>query len=94
MSVLVELFGILARTAGTKEITIELTNSLTVEKLLGKLTKRFGEDFENLLVDKESKQYVPLLLIINGKDAPWEATRKRELIDGDRVNILPPIAGG
>ncbi|MHA1925072.1 MAG: MoaD/ThiS family protein [Candidatus Thorarchaeota archaeon] len=94
MSVVVELFGILARTAGTKEITIELTNSLTVEKLLDKLTKRFGEEFEKLLVDKESKQYVPLLLMINGKDEPWDATRKRELANGDRVTILPPIAGG
>ena len=69
MSVVVELFGILARTAGTKEITVELTSSLTVEQLLDSLTKRFGKEFEKLLVDKESKQYVPLLLMINGKEA-------------------------
>ena len=68
MSVVVELFGILERTAGTKEFTIELTDSFTVEKLLDKLTKQFGEEFEKLLVDKESKQYVPLLLMINGSN--------------------------
>jgi MoaD family protein len=94
MTVVVELFGILARTAGTKEIRIELTNSLTVETLLDTLNEQFGREFEKLLVDKESRQYVPLLLMINGKDEPWDATKKRELTDGDRVTILPPIAGG
>lgn len=94
MSVVVELFGILARAGGTKHISIEITDYLSVEQLLDELTKRLGEEFKKLLVDKESKRYVPLLLMINGKDAPWEETRTRQLVDGDRVTILPPIAGG
>jgi MoaD family protein len=94
MSVVVELFGILARSAGTKEVSIEMTNSLSVEQLLDELGKRFGDQFKRQLIDKASKQYVPLLLMINGKDAPWEETRRRQLVDGDKVTILPPIAGG
>lgn len=94
MSVVVELFGILARTGGTKKVSIEIIGTISVEQLLDELTKRLGEEFKKLLVDKESKRYVPLLLMINGKDAPWEATKNRQLVDGDRVTILPPIAGG
>ena len=39
MSVVVELFGILAREAGTKEVTIEIGESISVEKLLDEVTK-------------------------------------------------------
>ena len=94
MSVVVELFGILAREAGTKEVTIEIDKSISVEQLLDEVTSRLGDQFKRKLIDKTTKQYVPLLLMINGKDSPWEETRKRQLVDGDRVTILPPIAGG
>ncbi len=94
MSVVVELFGILARDAGTKEVLIEIGESIYVEQLLDELTNRLGDQFKRKLIDKTTKQYVPLLLMINGKDAPWEETRKRLLVDGDKVTILPPIAGG
>ena len=94
MSVVVELFGILARSAGTKQVSIEIDNRLSVEQLLDELSRRFGDQFKRQLINKTSKQYVPLLLMINGKDEPWEKTRTRELVDGDRVTILPPIAGG
>jgi MoaD family protein len=94
MSVVVELFGILAKSAGTKEVSIEIGDSLSVEQLLDELVQRLGTQFERQLIDKTSKKYVPLLLMINGKDAPWEETRKRKLAHGDRVTILPPIAGG
>jgi MoaD family protein len=94
MSVVVELFGILAQTAGTKEVSIEMSESLSVEQLLDELIARLGVQFKRLLTDKESEAYVPLLLMINGRDAPWKETRERLLVDGDRVAILPPIAGG
>jgi molybdopterin converting factor small subunit len=94
MSVVVELFGILARTAGAKEVSIEIVESISVEQLLDEISKRLGDQFNRQLIDKATKQYVPLLLMINGKDAPWEETRRRVLVDGDRITILPPIAGG
>lgn len=94
MSVVVELFGILARDAGTKEVVVEIDESITVEQLLKELTKKLGDKFTNKLVDKSTKEFVPLLLMINGKDAPWKETKTRSLVNGDRVTILPPIAGG
>ena len=94
MSVVVELFGILAREAGTKEVTIEIAESISVEQLLNELTNRLGDQFRNKLIDKSTKEYVPLLLMINGKEAPWEETRTRSLVSGDKITILPPIAGG
>jgi molybdopterin converting factor small subunit len=94
MSVVVELFGILAREVGTKEVVVEIEDSISVEQLLEDLTKRLGDKFTNKLIDKSTKKFVPLLLMINGKDAPWEVTRTRTLVSGDRVTILPPIAGG
>ncbi|MFW9846087.1 MAG: MoaD/ThiS family protein [Candidatus Thorarchaeota archaeon] len=94
MSVAVELFGILAQTAGIREISIEVSESITVEQLLDELIARLGNQFKRLLIDKESEKYVPLMLMINGKDAPWKETREKLLVVGDRVAILPPIAGG
>ena len=94
MSVVVELFGILARDAGTKEVSVEIGESISVEQLLDELTRRLGDQFKRKLIDKTTKKYVPLLLMINGKDAPWDETKKRQLVDGDKVTILPPIAGG
>ncbi|MGQ4911622.1 MAG: MoaD/ThiS family protein [Candidatus Thorarchaeota archaeon] len=94
MSVIVELFGILARTAGTKEVAVEVSDSLSVEQLINNLGTRFGDKFNNLLIDKESRDLVPLVVLINGTDRPWHETRTKQLIAGDKVTILLPIAGG
>ncbi len=94
MRVIAELFGILATAAGKRDVHLELTEGSNVNTFLNSLCEIAGAQFSALITDKNSGRHVDLLILINGKDSPWNESSKVVLHEGDRIAILLPLAGG
>lgn len=84
-------------TKGQKEVEVE---GSTILEALQELEKRYPE-ISNNLYDKET--YQPKFMIylndhdtriMNQKEGRYEIDVNRPVKNGDRINIIPPIAGG
>ena len=67
---------------GTNDITVDLAGDSTIESVLGELT---APD------DRLSAVLARCSFLVNGIAT---ADRDHSLTDGDRVDVLPPFAGG
>jgi len=93
LKVTVRFFAALREIVGRKEETLEFTKetSVTVQKVLKRLTELHGKEFSDYVYDtkiKEVRSYLQML--VNEKSA----TLRTKLKDGDVLVIVPPIGGG
>ena len=93
MKVTVRFFAALREIVGRKEETLEFTKetSVTVQKVLKRLTELHGKEFSDYVYDtkiKEVRSYLQML--VNEKSA----TLRTKLKDGDVLVIVPPVGGG
>jgi len=79
----VEFASHLAKVLDTRETQVE---AATVRQLLKLLSKQFGQPFDQRIgVCK---------VIVNGTSVAFLKGKGTPLHDGDRVVVLPPMAGG
>jgi molybdopterin converting factor small subunit len=71
-------------------------NNITLHKLLGRLTKKYGEEFRDLIWDKKKEDELSsfLSIIINGNNYRDEKFLDKHLEDGDDVSFLYIYFGG
>jgi len=90
---MVRFFAALREIVGRKEEALEFTKetSVTVQKVLKRLTELHGKEFSDYVYDtkiKEVRSYLQML--VNEKSA----TLRTKLKDGDVLVIVPPVGGG
>ena len=88
ISVEVELFGRLARNAGSEKIPLSISDALPVSRLSSVLISKFGNDVQSDLLDSENRSTVATL--VNMKHVSPDCV----LHDGDVVTLVPILAGG
>jgi len=82
---------------GKREETLEFPDSetVTVDKVLRKLAKRYGRSFVNYVYDSETGVVRSFLqFLVNGRSASTFKGLETELRDGDVLAIIPPVGGG
>ena len=84
----VELFGRLARKAGSEKIPLSVLDALPVRRLSSILIEKLGNEIKPDLLDSESRSTVATL--VNRKHVSPDC----ELHDGDVVTLVPILAGG
>jgi len=71
------------------------TNNFTLENLIDELIKEFGQTIENLLMNKETKNINPeILIFIDNKEIQTLQKLKTPLKDGNHITFLSSIHGG
>jgi sulfur-carrier protein len=97
LRVSVRFFTSLREIIKTKEETLEFSDDekATVDKVLAKLSQRYGKDFTDYVYDVKTHEVRGFLqFLVNGKSASILNGLQTELRDGDVLAILPPVGGG
>ncbi len=89
---LVHLVGDLREMVGKKEIEVTIPNS-TIGGLIDKITQGYGENFKYEVVDRRTGD-LRMIILVNNEDIRFLRGLDTLLRDGDKVVIIPPIAGG
>lgn len=95
MKVTVKLFAKLKEIVGSQELEVNLPERADIRNLLEKLSKDYGADFDNYVIDDRTgmvRQY--LQIVVDGKYTSTSEKLGTKLRDGSVIAILPPIGGG
>lgn len=90
-NVKVNFFGILVRITKEKNIDIK---ALTIRDAINLLIIKYGEEFRNVIYDKNGKLKRFINIYVNGRDIRFLNYLDTELSNGDEVSIIPAIGGG
>ena len=90
----VDYSGQLRTAAGCGEATVEVAEGTSLRGLLNRLVADAPPLGPHLFSDAGGVQ-PSLLLVVNGAAVPsGEAAKRVTLARGDRVSLMPPVAGG
>ncbi|MBS7654191.1 MAG: MoaD/ThiS family protein [Candidatus Bathyarchaeia archaeon] len=86
---LVLIEGSLRRILGEKEVLFEISeNRATIKGLLEEIAAKYGDKTLEVLLKPE------ISILLNGQYVEFLGGGDAKLSDGDRVAIIPSIAGG
>lgn len=97
MRVSVRFFTTLREVVGKKEETLEFPRgeTVTVDKVLKRLTLRYGKEFVQYVYDGKTGEVKGFLqFLVNGRSASSFEGLATRLADGDVLAIVPPVGGG
>jgi MoaD family protein len=97
VEVKIRFFTSLREITGKREETLSFTDyeKVTVNKVLGLLSKKYGAPFIEYVFDAESGQPKNFLqFLVNGTSTQTQSGVQTELQNGDVLAILPPVGGG
>lgn len=96
MRLSIRFFTTLREIVNKKEETLSFTeNQVTIDTVLGKLSKQYGKVFVAYVFDAGTGNVKSFLqFLVNGKSAATGEGLKTVLHDGDVLAILPPVGGG
>jgi molybdopterin synthase sulfur carrier subunit len=97
LKVSVRFFTSLREITKRKEETLEFSDNekATLDKVLAKLSQRYGKDFIDYVFDANTHEVRGFLqFLVNGTSASTLKGLQTELRDGDVLAILPPVGGG
>lgn len=97
MRVSVRFFTTLREVVGKKEETLEFPRgeTVTVDKVLKRLTLRYGKRFVQYVYDGKTGEVKGFLqFLVNGRSASSFEGLATRLADGDVLAIVPPVGGG
>ena len=85
----------LKKIIGQREIEVSIPEESSVEALLSRMVKTWGEELSVYLFEPESTRLLShIRLMVNGQDIGFLKGMETLLGDGDEVLILPPVSGG
>ena len=89
--VIVKLYTSLREIAGEKETRV---NAETIKETLNILSKKYGNNFKNHLLDDDGNLKPFFHIMVNGRKIGLLNGVETKLKNGDVVDIFPPVGGG
>lgn len=87
-------FSVVRDVFGANLVEVEVGPPETVKAALAALLDKFGEPLRKVLVDPETGEMTPLLLVLNGEAISSTLDVDRPLKTGDELTLIFPIGGG
>ena len=93
-TVKVKGFSVVRDVFGAGLVELEVGAPETVKATLSALLAKFGEPLKKVLVDPETGEITPLLLVLNGEAISSTLDVDRPVKTGDELTLIFPIGGG
>ena len=92
----IRFLAALKSVVGKDQINLTIkSSSFTLEDLIVKLTSEIGNEFNDLIINKKTKEINPdILIFINNIEVQTLQKLKTPLSDGDQITFLSSIHGG
>jgi len=90
----VESLGAIKALIGSREIQVEMPDGARLADLLERLSQQYGPEFNRQVNAGGDWPELRARIFINGRDHFTLQHLDTVLRDGDRVMLLPPMAGG
>ena len=84
----------LANIIAKKELIIDIPNKTTIKKALGVIRDSLNNDFEEKIYSKSGELNKYIIILLNGIDIRKIDGLNTEIINGDKISLVPAIAGG
>jgi MoaD family protein len=93
-TVRVKSFSVVRDVLGAGVVELEVGQPETVQGMLDALLRKYGEPLKQVLVDPETGQMTPFMLVVNGEAVSSTLDKDRPVNSGDEVTLIFPIGGG
>ena len=93
-TVRVKGFSVIRDVLGSGEVEIDVGRPETVKATLDALLRTYGEPLKKVLVDPETGEMTPILLVLNGEAVSSTLDKEKPVKTGDEVTLIFPIGGG
>lgn len=87
-------FSVIRDVFGATEVALEVGHPETVKAVLDALLQRYGEPLKKVLVDPDTGEMTPFLLVLNGEAISSTLDTGRPVKTGDEMTLIFPIGGG
>jgi len=96
IDVRVKLFATFRDIAGGQGVVdVRLSREATVKNLIEELSKLFGKEIENMLLDPKTGSLKSFNnVLVNGQNVKLLQELRTKLDNGDTVAFFPPVGGG
>jgi len=94
VTVRVKAFSVLRDVLGAGAVEIEVGPPETVQGIFDAMFAKYGKPLSNVLVDPETGEMTPFMLVVNGEAISSTLDRERRVKTGDEITIIFPIGGG
>ncbi len=93
-TVRVKAFSVLRDVLGAGAVEVEVGPAETVQGLFDAMFAKYGKPLSDVLVDPETGEMTPFMLVVNGEAVSSTLDRERRVKTGDEITIIFPIGGG
>lgn len=90
----VKTFSVLRDALGAGTVEVEVGPVETVQGVFDAMFAKYGKSLSNVLVDPETGEMTPFLLVVNGEVISSTLDKERRVQTGDEITIIFPIGGG
>lgn len=93
-TVKVKGFSVVRDVFGAGVVELEVGPPETVQAALAALLAKFGDPLKKVLVEPDTGEITPLLLVLNGEAISSTLDVDRSVKTGDELTLIFPIGGG
>ncbi len=93
-TITVKGFSVVRDVFGATEVALEVGHPETVKAALDALLQRYGAPLKRVLVDPDTGEMTPFLLVLNGEAISSTLDIDRSVKTGDEMTLIFPIGGG
>jgi len=93
-TVTVKGFSVIRDVFGANTVEVSVGPPETVKEVLAALLEKFGEPLKKVLVEPDTGELTPFLLVLNGEAISSTLDSGRSVKTGDEITLIFPIGGG
>jgi len=93
-TVKVKGFSVIRDVFGASLVQVDVGPPETVKGVLAALLEKFGEPLKKVLVEPDTGELTPFLLVLNGEAISSTLDADKPVKTGDDLTLIFPIGGG